>query len=103
MNDCYSSVYATLAPMVPGTVNELSAHDRMILDLEKTAHTEIARDSLCRRIDLPAEKYSIVLEGLVDTDAAYSYAPDVVERVRRLRAERFAFERRQGRWKTFMQ
>lgn len=88
--------------MVPGTVNELSAHDRMILDLEKAAHTAAARDSLCRRIDLPTEKYAIVLEGLVDTDAAYSYAPDVVERVRRLRAERFAFERRQGRWKAVL-
>lgn len=85
--------------MVPGTVNELSEHDRMILDLEKTAPTAVACESLCRRIDLPAEKYAVVLEGLVDTDAAYSYAPDVVERVRRLRAERFAFERRQGRWK----
>lgn len=86
--------------MVPGTVNELSEHDRMILDLEKTAHTSAARDALCRRIDLPPEKYADVLEGLVDTDAAYSYSPDVVERVRQLRAERFAFERRQGRWKN---
>ena len=89
--------------MVPGTVRELSEHDRLILDLEKTAHTVAARDTLCRHIDLPLEKYGIVLEGLVDTDAAYSYAPDVVERIRRLRAERFAFERRQGRWKVFMQ
>lgn len=86
--------------MFPGTVNELSAHDRMILDLEKTAHNRAARQSLCRRIDLPTEKYTIVLEGLADTDAAYSYAPDVVDRVRRLRAERFAFERSQGRWKN---
>lgn len=89
--------------MVPGTVNELSAHDRMILDLEKTASSAAAREALCRRIDLPPEKYAVVLEGLVDTDAAYSYAPDVVERVRLLRAERFAFERRQGRWKAFLQ
>lgn len=88
--------------MVPGTVNELSAHDRMILDLEKNEHTQAAREALCRRIDLPSEKYAVVLEGLVDTDAAYSYAPDVVERVRQLRAERFAFERQQGRWKTFV-
>lgn len=86
--------------MVPGTVNELSLHDRMSLDLEKTAHTAATREALCRRIDLPAEKYAVVLEGLVDTDAAYGFAPDVVERVRRLRAERFAFERRQGRWKA---
>lgn len=85
--------------MVPGSANELSVHDRMILDLEKTACTEAARESLCRRIDLPTEKYSLVLEGLADTDAAYGYAPDVVERVRQLRAERFAFERRQRRWK----
>lgn len=89
--------------MVPGTVHELSEHERLILDLEKTTHTVAARDALCRRINLPVEKYAVVLEGLVDTDAAYSYAPDVVERVRRLRAERFAFERRQGRWKSFMQ
>ncbi|TGD13514.1 DUF3263 domain-containing protein [Brevibacterium sp. S111] len=86
--------------MVPGTVSELSEHDRMILDLEKTAHTAAARHSLCRRIDLLPEKYTVALEGLADTDAAYSYAPDVVERVRQLRAERFAFERRQGRWKN---
>ncbi|TSI14088.1 DUF3263 domain-containing protein [Brevibacterium aurantiacum] len=85
--------------MVPGTVNELSEHDRMILVLEKTTPTAVACESLCRRIDLSTEKYTIVLEGLVDTDAAYSYAPDVVERVRQLRAERFAFERRRGRWK----
>lgn len=69
--------------MVPGTVNELSLHDRMILDLENTANTAAARDVLCGRIDLPAEKYAVVLEGLVDTDVAYSYAPDVVERIRR--------------------
>lgn len=86
--------------MVPGSVNELSAHDRMILDLEKTAHTSAARDAQCRFIELPPEKSTIVLEGLVDTDAAYGYAPDVVDRVRHLRAERFAFERRQGRWKN---
>ncbi|AZL04408.1 MULTISPECIES: DUF3263 domain-containing protein [Brevibacterium] len=86
--------------MVPGTVNELSAHDRMILDLEKTEHTSVAREALCRHIELPLDKYTVVLEGIVDTDAAYSYAPDVVERVRQLRAERFAFERRHGRWKN---
>lgn len=40
---------------------------------------------------------------LADTDTAYSYALAVVDRVRRLRAERFAIERRQDRWKTFMQ
>lgn len=84
--------------MAPGTVNELSAHDQLI-DLEKYQHTQAARDALCRRIDLPPEKYTVALEGLVDTDAAYSYAPDVVDRVRHLRAEQFAFERRQGRWK----
>lgn len=89
--------------MVPGTVNELSAHDRMLLDLEKSSHTAAARKSLCRRIELPTEKYAVVLEGLVDADAAYSYAPAVVERVRQLRAERFAFERRQGRWKELLQ
>ncbi|MCF2588936.1 DUF3263 domain-containing protein [Brevibacterium sp. UCMA 11752] len=69
--------------MVPGTVNELSAHDRLILVLEKTALSAAAREELCRRINLPVEKYTVVLEGLVDTDAAYSYAPDVVDRVRR--------------------
>ncbi|UVI37037.1 tyrosine-type recombinase/integrase [Brevibacterium spongiae] len=74
----------------------------MILDPEKTTHTVAARDALCRRINVPVEKYTVVLDGLVDTDAAYCYAPDVVERVRRLRAERFAFERRQGRWKSFV-
>lgn len=57
---------------------------------------------LASTAQLPLEKYAVVLEGLVDTDAAYSYAPDVVERVRRLRAERFAFERRQGPWKAFL-
>lgn len=88
--------------MVPGTVNELPEHDRLILDLEKTEHTPAARDALCRRIDLPPEKYGVVLEGLVDTDATYSYAPDVVEWDRQLRAERFAFERRQGRRKAFL-
>ncbi|WP_344217296.1 DUF3263 domain-containing protein [Brevibacterium permense] len=53
-------------------------------------------------MNLPVEKYAVVLEGLVGTEATGSYAPDIVERVRRLRAERFAFERRQGRWKSFM-
>ncbi len=89
--------------MVPGTVNELSTHDRMILDLEKAAHTSADREALCQCINLSPEKYAVVLEGLVDTDAAYCYAPEVVGRVRQLRAERFAFERRQGRWKAFLQ
>jgi hypothetical protein len=84
-------------------VHELSEHDRLILDLEKTTHTTAARAALCRRINLPVEKYAVVLEGLADTDAAYSYAPDVVEWVGRLRVERFAFERRQGRWKNHRQ
>lgn len=88
--------------MAPGTTNELSAHDRMILDLEKIAHTSADRDTLCRRIDLPPEKYAIALEGLVDTDAADSYALDVVKRVRLVRAELFAFERRQGRRKALL-
>ena len=47
----------------------------------------------------PFGKSAIALAGLVNTNAVYGHAPDVVERVRRLRAERFAFERRQGRWK----
>lgn len=85
--------------MVPGAVYELSKHDRMILDLEKSAHTPVDHDALCRHIDLPPEKYAIVLEGLLDTDAANSCAPDGVERVRHLRAEQFALERRQGRWR----
>ncbi|WP_257904184.1 hypothetical protein [Brevibacterium linens] len=42
--------------MVLGTVDEISEHDRLILDLEKTAHTVVARDALCRRINLPVEK-----------------------------------------------
>ncbi len=88
--------------MVPGTVNELSAHDRMILDLEKSASTEVARVTLCRSIGLPVERYAAVLDGLVDTDAAFGYAPDVVDRIRRLRSERFAFERRKRRWRSFM-
>lgn len=46
--------------MVPGTVNELSAHDRMILDLEKTEHTSVAREALCRHIELPLDKYTEV-------------------------------------------
>ncbi|MDN5586039.1 MAG: hypothetical protein L0G69_05680 [Brevibacterium sp.] len=33
---------------------------------------------------------------MVDTDAAYSYAPDVVERVRRLRAERCSNDGKDG-------
>lgn len=88
-----------MVSMVPGTVHELSEHDLLILDLEKHEPTAAGRHELCQRIELPAERYAIVLEGIVDTDVAYGYAPDVVERVRRLRAERFAFERRQGRWK----
>ena len=55
--------------MGPGTVHELSEHERLILDLEKTTHTVAARDALCRRINLPVEKYAVVLKGLVDTDA----------------------------------
>ncbi|MDK8436610.1 MULTISPECIES: DUF3263 domain-containing protein [unclassified Brevibacterium] len=46
---------------------------------------------------MPIERYSGVLEGLADSDAAYSYAPEVVTRGRRLRGERFAFERQQKR------
>lgn len=41
---------ATLSRIVPSTLNEPSAHERMILDLEKTAHSAAARDSLCRLI-----------------------------------------------------
>ncbi|WP_413336643.1 DUF3263 domain-containing protein [Brevibacterium sp. GP-SGM9] len=88
--------------MVPGTVNELSEHDRLILDIEKTSPSHIERESLCERIGLPIGRYSGVLEGLADTDAAYGYAPFVVERVRRLRSERFAFERRQRRWQRLL-
>ena len=58
--------------MLPGTVNELSRHDRMILDLEKTDHSAAARDSSCQRIELPTERYHIMLKGLADTDAACS-------------------------------
>ncbi|MCM1014155.1 MULTISPECIES: DUF3263 domain-containing protein [unclassified Brevibacterium] len=88
--------------MVPGTVNELSAHDRMILDFERSPSSADTRVILCRRIELAVERYPAVLDGLADTDAAFSYAPDVVTRIRRLRSERFAFERRKGRWRSFM-
>jgi hypothetical protein len=88
--------------VIPGTVNELSAHDRMILDFERSPSSAATRMVLCRRIELAVERYSAVLEGLADTDAAFGYAPDVVTRIRRLRSERFAFERRKGRWRSFM-
>jgi len=77
--------------MAPGTVHEFAMPDRLILDLETTTHTVAVRDALCWRINLSVEKYAVVLEGLVDTEANGSYAPDIVDRVRRLRAERFAF------------
>ena len=93
---------ARLGRVVPGTVNELSAHDRMILDSERSQPSTAARLRLCQHIDLPVERYPAVLEGLADTDAAYCYAPAVVDRIRRLRAERFAFERQKRRWRSFL-
>jgi hypothetical protein len=37
--------------MVPGTLHELSKHDRLIRDLKKTAQTAAACEALYRRID----------------------------------------------------
>lgn len=65
-------------------------------------HTAGASETLTRRIYLPPEKYIVVFEGLVDIDAAYSYASDAVKRVRQFRPERYSFERRQGRSKAFI-
>ena len=63
--------------MDPGSSNELSAHDRLVLDLEKTSASHTDRECLCERIDLPIAPYSEVLEGLIDTDAVCIYAPQV--------------------------
>lgn len=87
-------------PMIAGDAQQLSAHDRMILDVERGSPTPTARRLLCDRIDLNPERYDTVLDGLADTDAAYSYAPEVVRAVRQARSERFRFYRRAGRWKT---
>lgn len=86
--------------MIPGSMHVLSLHDRMILDLEKRSPSSRQRDDLCVRIDLPRDRFEQVLEGLADTDAAYTYAPEVVRVIRHRRAEKFKFERRHGRWKT---
>lgn len=47
-------------------MNELSAHDRMILDLEKTPPAFTAREAVRRLIDLPTEKYTVLLQGMVE-------------------------------------
>lgn len=86
--------------MIPGSRHVLSRHDRMILDLEKMSPNSRQRDDLCVRIGLPRDRFETVLEGLADTDAAYTYAPEVVRVIRHRRAEKFKFERRPGRWKT---
>ncbi|WP_167951304.1 DUF3263 domain-containing protein [Brevibacterium marinum] len=87
--------------MIAGDAQQLSAHDRMILDVECGSPTPAARRLLCDRIDLAPERYDTVLNGLADTDAAYSYAPEVVRTVRHSRAERFRFYRRARRWTTW--
>lgn len=70
----------------------------MILDVEGDHPTEAKRRSLCERIGLPFDRYHAVLDGLADTEAAYAYAPEVVRALRRIRQERFSFERRNRRW-----
>lgn len=81
-----------------GSTHALSDHDQMILDVESSRPTEAKRRALCERISLPFDRYPAVLDGLADTEAAYAYAPDVVRAVRRIRQEKFAFERRNRRW-----
>lgn len=39
-------------PMIAGDAQQLSAHDRMILDVERSSPTPTARRLLCDRIDL---------------------------------------------------
>lgn len=82
--------------------HDLSGRGRLIVVLEKTVHAAAAGETLSRRIYLPPEKHILVFEGPVDLDVAYSYAPDAVKRVRQLLAERYSFERRQGRSKAFL-
>lgn len=83
-----------------GSTHALSDHDQMILDVESDHPTEAKRRALCERISLPFDRYQAVLDGLADTEAAYAYAPEVVRAVRRIRQERFSFERRNRRWST---
>lgn len=84
--------------MNTGSTHALSDHDRMILDVESDRPTEAKRRALCARISLPFDRYPAVLDGLADTEAAYAYAPEVVRAVRRIRQEKFGFERRKHRW-----
>ena len=86
--------------MIPGSMHVLSLHDRMILDLDKMSPSSRQRDDLCARIDLAPDRFETVLEGLANTDATYTYAPEVVRVIRHRRAEKFKFEKRHGRWKT---
>ena len=81
-----------------GSTHALSDHDQMILDVESDQPTEAKRRALCERISLPFDRYPAVLDGLADTEAAYAYAPEVVRALRRIRQERFSFERRNRRW-----
>lgn len=87
--------------MISGSAQNLSDHDRLILDLEGNSPTPDGRRCLCSRIGLDLDRYAVVLDGLADTDAAYAYAPDVVRSIREARSERFRFYRRSGRWKTW--
>ena len=87
------------SPMNAGSAQDLSDHDRLILDLERKSPSPEDRRSLCARIDLKPERYAAVLDGLADLDAAYAYAPDIVRTIREARSERFRFSRRGGRWR----
>ncbi|MGO2644182.1 DUF3263 domain-containing protein [Brevibacterium aurantiacum] len=87
--------------MIAGSTQELSADDRIILDLESDSPTPLTRRTLCDRLELTNERYETVLDGLADTDAAYSYAPRLVRTIREARNERFKFYRRSGRSRTW--
>lgn len=69
---------------------ELSDRDRAILTFEKQwwRHAGSKEQAIRDRFQVSATRYYQMLNALLDSEAALAYEPEVVKRLRRLRAAR---------------
>ena len=74
----------------PGSHDGLSVRDEQMLDLERQwwKYAGAKEQAIRDMFDLSGTHYYQVLNALIDTEAALSYDPMLVKRLRRLRTSR---------------
>ena len=80
-------------------MTELTDLEAGVLDVERhwREHGSVKETVIRERIGITATRYYLILNGLLDSEAALAHDPGLVGRLRRLRDERASERRRRRR------